>query len=137
MAVAEHGSTGRPVAPIKLMRNNSAGQEQEEKELEWLFHPSSDWGSQEGNNKEESPEETKVLVGEYFYWVRVSRETPELCRTGRHCGNLVHHEVLNHETLGITEDDLDEIIRHACYPFMPEYRVSDRVKTKLQALHER
>ncbi|MDD1677376.1 MAG: hypothetical protein LUQ40_06540 [Methanomicrobiales archaeon] len=136
MAVAENGSTGRSVAPIKLMRNNSAGQEQGEKELEWLFHPSPEWDSREGSIEGGSPEETKVLVGEYFYWVRVSREIPELCRTGRHCGNLVHHEVLNHQNFGITDDDIDEIIRHTCYPFMPEYRVSDRVKTKLQALHE-
>jgi hypothetical protein len=136
MSVTESGFPGRTVSPVKLMRNGSAGTDGKDRELEWLFHPSLTWESRVNNARDNSPEEVRVSVGDHEYWVRVSRETPELCRTGRKSGNLVHHEVLNHQSFGVTDDDLDEILRHTCYPFARDFRISERVKTKLQALHE-
>jgi hypothetical protein len=137
MMISETGSAGPPVGPVKLIRKNSVETEEQEKELEWLFHPSLIWESRADRIQDSPHEETRVLVGEYLYWVRISRETPELCRTCRHYDNLVVHEVLHHQNLGVTDDDLDEVIRHTRYPFASEFRISDRVKRKLQVLHER
>jgi hypothetical protein len=134
MLASADGATGRTVAPVKMMRNSSAGKAQEENELEWLFRPPKRPEKREKRNGN-NVEETRILIGNYYYWVRVSQELPELCRTNRHVSGSVRYEILNHQNFGITDTDLEEIVRYACNPMAHEYRISGRVKRKLQALY--
>jgi hypothetical protein len=133
MLASVNGATVHPVAPVKMMRNSSAGKNQKENGLEWLFRPPKRPEKKEKQNG--SVEETRILIGNYYYWVRVSQELPELCRTSRHVSTSVRYEILYHQNFGITDTDLDEIVRYACHPPAQVYRISGRVKRKLQALY--
>ena len=51
---------------------------------------------------------------------------------------LILYEVLLHDSLGITDDDLDDAVlkMEGDFRMNGEYRISDHIKTKLQILHE-
>jgi hypothetical protein len=79
-----------------------------------------------------------VPVGSHAYWIRVQQFQPELCRMACRKDALIMYEVLLHDSLGITDDDLDDAVLKTEGDFRVngEYRISDHIKTKLQILHE-
>lgn len=126
--------THPPISPSD--ENSSKGSNQ--KKLEWLFVSPKRRKMELGLAAEDLDEFTRVLIGSHYYWIRVQQCTPELCRMANRTDNLILYEVLQHENLGISYDDLEHAVHHANGELTVnrEYRISGHIKTKLQILYE-
>jgi hypothetical protein len=102
----------------------------------WLFAPPQ--GKRDGPlpSLEETDIYASMLIGSHRYWIRVWGGITELCR--RKDDQLIAYEVLRHEQLGISDDDIEDAIRQANgeVTVNRDYPVSDHIRRKLQILYE-
>jgi hypothetical protein len=121
----------------------SKGQEQAEpykkgqKKMAWLFIPPLERKKEPDWRLDEDIDEVRLQIGSYYYWIRLIQSIPELCRLAVRRDSLILYEVLQHDNLGITNDDLEDAVRQADGELIVarEYRISNHIKRKLQILY--
>jgi hypothetical protein len=81
--------------------------------------------------------EVKVQIGFHYYWIQRIQGFPELCRLAVRRDSLILYEVLQHDILGISDDDLEDAVRLANGELYlsRDYPISDHIKRKLQILY--
>lgn len=127
-----------PAHPSSNLSDENSGRDLGQKRLEWLFVSPKRHKIELGLAEEDPDEFTRDLIGSHYYWIRVQQYIPELCRMANRTDNLILYEVLQHENLGITDDDLEHAVNRANGELTVnrEYRISGHIKTKLQILYE-
>jgi hypothetical protein len=120
------------------LRKWMKGEGEAQKKMEWLFLSPLERKRDPDWNLGHINDPGRILIGSHYYWIRVLQSVPELCRMADRKDSLVLYEVLHHENLGISADDLEDAVRQANGELMvsQEYPVSDHVKRKLQILNE-
>ena len=111
---------------------------EKEEKLEWLFISPQVMKEDLNLYMDDLNEDIKVQVGSHYYWIRLHQSVMELCRMTSRKDSLILYEVLQHENLGITDDDLEYAIYYANREptVSRQYRISDQIKGKLQNLYE-
>ncbi len=76
------------------------------------------------------------LIGSSYYYIRAGDGYLSLCRIVPGGGKIFFHEVVDHEKLGISEDDLEEAIQQdtGTLTIPSHYPVSPHIEMKLHAL---
>lgn len=111
--------------------------ERKPKEMKKSHRSPFERGRKSGRDLNHDPDEVKIQIGSCYYWIRMSRGTIELCRAPVRNDGLVLHEVLQHDNLGITDDDLEDAVRlEGGDPDADrELHISSHIKGKLQILY--
>ena len=124
--------------PLNQNRRSTGTRKSEPKKLLWLFaSPYENVNEPEWDFKGPD-QEARILIGSYYYWIRVQQGIPELCRMANRKDALTIYEVLHHRNLEISEDDIIDAIRlgNGELTVSREYPISDHIKRKLQILYE-
>jgi hypothetical protein len=111
--------------------------EKGQKKMAWLFLSPLEGKKQPDRRLNEIVDAVRLQIGSYYYWIRVIQSIPELCRLEVRKDSLILYEVLQHDNLGISDDDLEDAVRQANGELIVarEYRISNHIKRKLQVLY--
>jgi hypothetical protein len=76
------------------------------------------------------------LIGSSYYYIRAGEGYCSLCRIVPGGGKIFFHEVVDHEKLGISEDDLEEAIQQdtGTLTIPSHYPISPHIEMKLHTL---
>ena len=76
------------------------------------------------------------LIGSSYYYIRAGEGLCSLCRIVPGGGRIFFHEIVDHDKLGISEDDLEEAIQQdtGALTIPSHYPVSPHIEMKLHAL---
>jgi hypothetical protein len=105
--------------------------------MAWLFLPPLEGRKGTDTMQKGGAGELKLQIGPHLYWIQRIQSVPELCRLAVRRDSLVLYEVLEHDSLGISDDDLEDAVRQANGELIAsrEYRISNHIKRKLQILY--
>jgi hypothetical protein len=108
-----------------------------QKKMAWLFLSPLESRQEPENRFDGDIDKKRLQIGSYYYWVRVIQSIPELCRLAVRKDSLILYEVLQHNSMGISDDDLEDAVRQddGELIFSREYRISNHIKRKLQILY--
>jgi len=78
----------------------------------------------------------RSLIGSSYYYVRMENDLIFLCRLIPSTGKLFFHEIVDHNKLGISDDDLEESINldEGSFSTSGYYLISPHIETKLRVL---
>jgi hypothetical protein len=78
----------------------------------------------------------RSLIGSSYYYIRVVDDRTSLCRILPGAGKIFFHEIVDHETHGISDDDLEEAVSQGEGSFSTPgyYPVSSHIETKLRVI---
>lgn len=116
---------------------NTVTYEKKQKKMAWLFLSPLERRQEPENRFNGDIDKKRLQIGSYYYWVRVIQSIPELCRLAVRKDSLILYEVLQHNSMGISDDDLEDAVRQddGELIFSREYRISNHIKRKLQILY--
>jgi len=85
---------------------------------------------------EQLQEYQRSLIGPSYYYIHVEKEQPRLCRIVPGAGKIYFHEIVDHEKLGVAEDDLEAAVSQDADSFATPgyYQISPHIETKLRVL---
>ncbi len=108
-----------------------------EKKMAWLFLPPKEARRESGKMVNGDAGEVKLQIGPHLYWIQRIQSVPELCRLAVRRDSLVLYEVLENDSLGISNVDLEDAVRQANGELLTnrDYHISDHIKRKLQILY--
>jgi hypothetical protein len=129
--------------PIIPEETESTGQgragshEKGQKKMSWLYLQPLERKKEPDWRINGITDSARVQIGSYHYWIRMIQNIPELCRMTVRRDSLILYEVLHHDNLGISDDDLEDAVRQADGELIiaREYRISNHIKRKLQILY--
>lgn len=80
----------------------------------------------------------KSLIGSSFYFIRADQPSPALCRLIYGGGRLYSTEILDHEQHGISDEDIEEAIKHdrESMNIPGHHHISPHIEKKLRVLFE-
>ncbi len=108
-----------------------------EKKMAWLFLPPKEARRESGTMVNGDAGEVKLQIGPHLYWIQRIQSVPELCRLAVRRDSLILYEVLENDSLGISNVDLEDAVRQANGELLTnrDYHISDHIKRKLQILY--
>lgn len=85
---------------------------------------------------EQLQEYQRSLIGSSYYYIRVEKEQPTLCRIVPGAGKIFFHEIVDHEKHGIDDDDLEEAVSldEGSFSKPGYHQISSHIETKLRVL---
>jgi hypothetical protein len=80
----------------------------------------------------------KSLIGSSYYYIRAGDERSHLCRIVHGGGKVFFHELVDHHKHGISDEDIDESVKHDIGTFtLPGlHPVSPHIEQKLRILYD-
>ena len=76
------------------------------------------------------------LIGSSYFYIRAGDDNCSLCRIVPGGGKIYFHEIVDHEKLGISEDDLEEAVQQDTgkLTIPSHYPITPHIEMKLHAL---
>ncbi len=113
------------------------GNKKDQKKMAWLFFSPLEKRRENEWKPGGDTGEVNIQIGAHYYWIRRIQGVLELCRLTVRRDSLILYEVLQHDILGISYDDLEDAVRMANGELSlgREYPISDHIKRKLQILY--
>jgi len=77
-------------------------------------------------------------IGASYYYIRADENICALCRIIPGGGKVFFHEIVNHEQLGISKDEIQESVKQdpGLFTLPGHYTVSPLIETKLRVLYD-
>jgi hypothetical protein len=118
-------------------QNWAKSEKTQQKKMAWLFLSPLERRREIDLMMNGDVSDLKLQIGSYYYWIRRIQNIPELCRLAVRRDSFILYEVLQHDNLGISDDDLEDAVRQADGELCPgqEFRISNHIKRKLQILY--
>jgi hypothetical protein len=116
---------------------NALPYEKRQKKMAWLVLSPLERINEPNYQVDTDVDKIRLQIGSYYYWVRMVQSIPELCRLAVRTDSLILYEVLQHSSLGISDDDLEDAVRQDDGELIVsrDYRISNHIKRKLQILY--
>ena len=78
------------------------------------------------------------LIGNSYYYIKAGEESCCLCRIIDGAGKVFFHELVDHDKLGISDEDIEESVRldTGSFSLPGYYPVSPHLEQKLRVLYE-
>ena len=86
----------------------------------------------------ELEKQRKSEIGSAYYYIKCDEEWFALCRITPGKGRVFFHEVIDHHSHGISDDDIRESVLHdrGTFSLKGHYHISPRVEMKLRVLFD-